>query len=257
METTFGSALRQWRGHRRLTQEQLAFDAEISTRHLSCLETAKARPSREMVLVLASALQLDLRDRNVLLTVAGFAPVYAANALDSLALAPVARAVDLMIEKQEPYPAFVLNRRFDVLRLNAAALRLLGHFAPELPRDLMGNLLKALFDPRGLRSVLVNWHELAAHALERLRHEARLVPNDVARAQLLTELLAAPDVQSLNSPGLSSGPTAVVHLRHQAAEARFFTMLTTVGTPFDVGAQELMVETYFPADEATSAWCHS
>jgi transcriptional regulator with XRE-family HTH domain len=120
----FGGLLKRWRTTRRLSQEQLALDAEISTRHLSFLETGKSRPSREMVLLLASALELELRERNVMLTSAGFAAVYTSSALESLEMAPVRRAIDLLLERQEPYGAIVFDRAWNVVRMNGGAQRL-------------------------------------------------------------------------------------------------------------------------------------
>lgn len=254
----FGAVLRQWRTARRLSQEQLAFDAEISTRHLSYLETGKSKPSREMVLLLASALALELRDRNTLLSSAGFAAVYPASGLDSLALTPVRRAVELLLAKQEPWGAVVVDRAWNVLRMNDGAARVLARFVREPPEDptAIANVVKVVLHPQGLRPWLVNWLEVATFTLERLERECAMFPSDEARLALRDEVRRYPGVEALRpfeAPGAGE-PVALVHLRRGDDEARLFTMLTTIGTPLDVTAQELAIESYFPADEATERW---
>ncbi len=255
---SFGSMLRRWREGARLTQEQLADDAEVSTRHLSCLERGKARPSRQMVLVLASVLELELRDRNVMLGCAGFAPVYPSSALDSLAMAPIKRAIDLVLQKQEPYGAVVVDRTWNLLRFNDGATRMLAAFLPVMPEDprISGNLLRALLHPQGLRPCIVNWVEMAAFTLERIDRECSLHPHDEDRKALRAELLTYPGVAALMPDGAprANDPVATIHLKHGDTEVKLFTMLTTLGTPMDVTAQELAIESYFPADEASERW---
>ena len=257
----FGGLLRRWRTTRRRSQEQLAFDAEISTRHLSYLETGKSKPSREMVLLLASALELELRERNTMLSSAGFAPVYTSSGLESMEMAPVRRAIDLILAKQEPYGAIVVDRVWNVLRLNDGALRLLSRFLPEAADEpeLGTNIVKASLHPRGLRPYIVNWVEVATFALERLERECMMFPTDEARLALRDEVRRLPGVDVLRPFDTQGGgePISLVHLKRGDDEARLFTMLTTIGTPLDVTAQELAIETYFPADEATERWTQS
>lgn len=256
MRDGFGGLLKRWRSARRLSQEALAFEAEISTRHLSYLETGKAKPSREMVLLLSSALELELRERNLMLGTAGFAPVYAASGLESLEMAPVRRAVELLLAKQEPYGAIVVDRVWNVLRLNDGAARMLNHFLPVMPEDprIAGNVVRGILHPLGLKPNIVNWVEVALYALERLEHEYAMYPHDEDRAALLEEVRGYPGVEKLGLSALprSSQPVSLVHLKRGDDEARLFTMLTTIGTPLDVTAQELTVESYFPADDATA-----
>ncbi len=260
MRDGFGGLLRQWRTVRRLSQEALAFDAEISTRHLSYLETGKSKPSREMVLLLARALSLELRERNLLLGTAGFAPAYAVTALESLEMAPVRQAIDFILAKQEPYGAVVIDRAWNALRLNAGALRMLRHFMPTPPSNerVMTNVMCLVLHPAGLRPHVVNWEEVARFALERLEQEVTLYPEDAARQALLDEVRGYPDVPELKLGELprASAPVSLVHLKRGDDEARLFTMLTTIGTPLDVTAQELAVETYFPLDERTAELFH-
>jgi transcriptional regulator with XRE-family HTH domain len=254
----FGSLLRRWREGLRLTQEQLADDAEVSTRHLSCLERGKSRPSREMVLVLASVLELELRDRNVLLGCAGFAPVYPSSALESLAMAPIRRAIDLVLKQQEPYGAVVVDRAWNLLEMNDGAARMIAALLPTPPEDprIASNVLRILMHPTGLRPCIVNWVEVAAFTLERIDRDCDLHPHDELRSALRDELLTYPGVAALRPAGTprANDPVATIHLRHGDTEVRLFTMLTTLGTPMDVTAQELAIESYFPADADSERW---
>jgi transcriptional regulator with XRE-family HTH domain len=256
MPDSFGPRLRQWRTARRLSQEGLAAAAEISTRHLSCLETSKAQPSREMVLLLTSALDLELRERNAMLATAGFAPVYPVSTLESLTMEPVRRAIALILAQQEPYGAMVVDRTWNILASNNATTRLISRFLPDPPADprVTSNLARITLHPHGLRSAIANWPEVARFALDRLEHERTMYPLDAARSALMGEVLAYPGVAEIPHAPRASHPMAVVHLRRGREEARLFTMLTTLGTPLDVTAQELTIETWFPADEATATF---
>lgn len=250
----FPTLLRQFRLWRRHTQEALAFSAELSTRHLSFLENGKAKPSRDMVQRLARALELDLRDHNALLGGAGFAPHYAEGNLDSLALAPVRRAIDLLFEKYEPYGAVLLDRSWNVMELNQGAQRLLAYFAPPaIDMSTLGNIVRAIMHPDGLKESIVDWSALAAVVVDRLERDCAAVPAGDPRHQLLAEVLTYPDVEGARQLlPVTGGPTATVHLRKGNDEVRLFTMITTLGTPQDVTAQELAIEAYFPADEASA-----
>lgn len=253
---TFPGLLRHLRTGRRLSQEELAFRTRVSTRHLSCLETGKSRPSREMVLRLAGVLDLPLRERNTLLSGAGFAPVYPTSTLDSLELAPLRQAVDLIFEQQEPYGAVLLDRCWNVLRANQGAQRMLGHFLDaRLAPRLASNLVRATLHPGALRPFIVNWDEVARLTLQRLQHECAMFPDDQERRALYEEVSAYPDLKNLNKPGVTiRAPFAVLHLKRGPDELRVFTLLTTIGTPLDVTAEELTIESYFPADPATTRW---
>lgn len=255
----FGPLLREWRLARRLTQQALAELAEISTRHLSFLENGRAQASREMALVLGNALDLPLRERNMLLAAAGFAPVYRETALDAAPMLHVRKALDRMLEQQEPYPALVMDRAWNVLRMNDGCTRLFARLLAGRPLggEMLGNLGHALFHPEGLRSVVVDWPELAAVMLERLHREAAIDPQSRA---LRDALLAYEGVAELPKSSLAAVPPVAipVHLRApDGGEARLFTMLTTLGTPLDVTAQELRVELYFPLDAASEAFLRS
>lgn len=255
---SFGALLRHWREGRALSQGRLGERAEVSTRHLSFLENGRSSPSREMVLVLANALDLPLRERNTLLATAGFAPVYRESELGSPAMASVRRALDHVLERQEPYGAAVLDRGWNVLRMNAGATRMLGYWLDpaQTPPIVLQNVQHAVFHPQGLRPWLVNWEAVASALLMRLYRESLEPGSDEAR-ELLEDLLGYPDVpRSWASLGAAAPQEVLlpVHLRRGDLEVRLFTMLTTLGTPLDITAQELRIESYFPADEATEAW---
>lgn len=257
MAEPFARLLRLHRSRRRLSQELLALDADVSARHLSCLETGKSHPSREMVLRLAGVLELDLRDRNTLLVSAGFAPAYPSSPLGSLDMAPVGQAIELLLAKQEPFGAVVVDRCWNALRANAGARRLLDRFldAKRLPARIATNLVRATLHPGGLRPHVVNWGEVAGIVLDRIERAHLAHPEDDERRALLEEVRAFPGMGEV-TPGAPPGgvPAAVLHLRRGADEVRLFTLLTTIGTPLDVTAQELTLESFFPADDASDRW---
>jgi transcriptional regulator with XRE-family HTH domain len=257
----FAALLRRFRQSRRLTQEQLAGDAEISTRHLSYLETGKAQPSREMVLLLCSALELELRDRNLLLGAAGFAALYRVSPLNAPAMQPVQRALDLILLRQEPFGAVVMDRTWNLLRWNQGAGRIFQRFLPDLGQAQGGmnrNMAHALFAPHGLRQSLLNWEEVAALLLERLQREIALHPEDSHRRALQAELLSlGPPPARLVHPGAPALPFVPLHLRRDGCELRLFSLLTSLGTPLDVTAAELVIESFFPADGESEALLHA
>ncbi len=251
-----GPILRRWREAKSLSQERLAAIAEVSTRHVSFVETGKAAPSREMVLVLGNALGLPLRERNALLLAAGFAPVYRVSALDGDALRPVRRALDHILAKQEPYGAVVVDRAWNVLLMNQGATRMLTFFLEgiDAPREALANVVTSIFHPRGLRPFIVNWEDVAAEIVERLHREIAVASDDDERRAVLAQLLAYEGVPArFGAPSMTatSLPFIAVHLKRGDVEVRLFTTITTLGTPLDVTAEELRIESYFPADEAT------
>lgn len=246
----FGSLLRAHRERRRLSQASLAEHAEVSARHVSFLETGKASPSREMVLVLGSALELTLRDRNALLHAAGFAPAYRESPVESPELG---RAVELLLAHHEPFPAMVYDPLWNLVRANDAALGLFALLVSDVPEaaGLLGNAMRLLFHPKGVRPYLENWDEIARYLLDQFRRELHAAPRDGAEALLREiEAWAGP------LPHVSFPETALLEVRLRKGDLalRFFTTMTTLGTPLDVTAQELRIETYFPADAATRAY---
>lgn len=257
LHPSLGPLLREWRLARRFTQQELAHRAEVSVRHLSFLETGRAAASREMTLVLANALELPLRERNLLLGAAGFAPVYRETPLQDKPMTYVRRALDHILNHQEPFPAMVIDRAYNVMRLNRGAERLFARFILPLepPPIVLTNLLHALYHPEGLRKVIIDWSTLAAVMAERLHREAAVDPSEGGMRELRDAVLAYPGIpERLLTPRLGEAPPAALPLGFRSldgVEARFFTTLTTLGTPLDVTAEELRIESYFPLDEAT------
>lgn len=245
----FGSMLREWRQVRRYSQARLAESAEVSTRHLSCLERGVARPSRQMVLVLASALDMPLRQRNALLRSAGFASAYRETDLEDAELAPVRQALAFLLERAEPNAAVVVDRLWNVRMMNRPFEAFLRWFTQD-PSSEPLNLARTTVDPRGLGRFVVNRDQVAADLIERIRREAQ-----VARDDDLTQLADELSAMSGHTPDAVGAPTELlipVILEKDGLQARLFTTLTSLSTPMDVTLQELRIETYFPADEATA-----
>ena len=254
----FGSLLRQWRNARRMSQQQLAIESEVSTRHISYVENGKSAPSREMVLILASALDLPLRERNSLLSTAGFAPVYRETNLSAPEMQPVRHAFDTILAHHEPYPAIVLTRAWDVVNMNQAFMRLFA-FLLEPPVDpiVAQNIMHALFHPQGVRPYVANWEEVASFLIDRLYREAIIELETSESRKLLDALLDYPGVPArMHEVDLAAAPKVciTVNLEKDGTRLALFSTLTTLGTPLDVTAQELRIESYFPANDVTGEW---
>jgi transcriptional regulator with XRE-family HTH domain len=253
-----GSLLRQWRARRRWSQLDLAVEAGVSSRHLSFIETGRAQPSREMVLLLARALDMPLRDRNALLTAAGYAPMYRETPLEAPAMAQVRRALDFILRQQEPYPALVLDRYWNVLAVNDGSARVQAAFLDAARVAALGepNAMRLMFHPDAFRPYIVNWDATAASLIQWLHRDVATGFGGAETRRLLEELLAYPDVprqwRTLDLDA-SLAPFLPIHFRKGELDLSYFTTLTTLGTPHDVTAQELRIESFFPADEATEA----
>jgi len=255
----FGARLKWWRERRGVSQLELAGAADVSQRHLSFLEIGRTSPSREMVLRLAAALDLPLRQQNALLLAAGFAPVWRESALEAPALAVVTQALDYMLAQQEPYPAFVVDRRWNLLRANGGGQRFVGFLTdtpPSAPDPLQPiNLADALVAPNALRPLIVNWREVALYFLRGVQADA-VADGTAETAALLRRLLAYPDVPRIGElPAIeeAQGPVLAMHFAKGDRSLRLFTTLATLGTPQDITAQEIRIECFFPADAATAA----
>lgn len=252
-----GALLREWRAARRLSQLDLALETGISTRHLSCIETGKAGASRDTISRLADALGMPLRERNALLHAAGFAAMHPERPLAAPALDRVRQAVDLILAHQEPYPAFVISRHWDVLATNAAAIR--------LNRILMGgrpsrhaNLLHQIFDPDDFRPVIANWHEVAGRFIRHLHDDLATNPTDRRTRQLLDEIFEYPDVPARwreRAVGDEPSPIVTFTFHSERGELRFFETFTTFAAPHDVTLDEIRIDCTFPADAHTAAVC--
>lgn len=252
-----GTLLREWRAARRLSQLDLALDAGLSTRHLSCVETGKAQPSRDTIARLADALEMPLRERNALLMAAGYAPKYPETALATPEMVQVRRAIEFILAQQEPYPAFVLNRRWDILMANPAAVRVNG-FVMRGRASAHQNMIRQIFDPDDLRPAVANWDEVAGDLIRHLHDEVAAAPTDAAARALLDEVLAYPGVPACwrtRELGAAPSPLLTTVLRRDQHELRFFSTITTFGTPRDVTIDELHIECCFPVDDATAELC--
>jgi transcriptional regulator with XRE-family HTH domain len=241
-----------------LSQLALAVEAEISSRHLSFVETGRAQPSRDMVLLLARVLDVPPRARNELLTAAGYAPIYRETALEAPEMAQVRRALDFILRQQEPYPALVVDGRWNILATNEAAQRLVGLFLDADALAAVGppNAIRLTYHPRGLRPFIVNWEATAAALIQWLHRDMLRGVGDAETARLLEELLAYPDVprqwRSLDVDA-STAPFLAVELAKEGVHLKFFSTLTSLGVPYDITLQELRVECFFPADPSSEA----
>jgi transcriptional regulator with XRE-family HTH domain len=255
-----GAQLRHWRVRRRLSQLELALAAEVSTRHLSCLETGRAAPSREMVLRLARRPEVPLRERNRLLTAAGFAPMFAARPLDDPAMAAARGVVERVLRAHEPFPALAVDRHWNVVVQNrAVALLLDGVDAALLAPPV--NALRLALDPRGMAPRIVNFVAWRAHVLARLGQQIAASDDDALRA-LADELAAlggGDDAASADEHAASGAalslPALVVPLvvETRLGKLSFISTTTVFGTPVDITLAELALESFFPADAATAA----
>lgn len=249
-----GKLVRDWRQARRLSQLDLALEAEISQKHLSFIESGRSQPSREMVLRLAEHLEVPLRERNALLLGAGYAPVYAERSLDDPSLAAARSAIELVLKGHEPYPALLVDRYWTLLAANDACPPLMALAADPRLLEPPVNVLRLSLSPGGLAPHIVNFSEWREHGLSRLRQQARRTgdPKLAALHAELAELSEAP----ADGPGRSEteAPIALqLQLRVGEAVLSFISTTTVFGTPLDVTLADIALETFFPADAATDA----
>jgi len=243
-----GPLLRRWRTQRRLSQLDLANEADVSTRHLSCVETGRARPSRAFLLHLAEHLDVPLRARNELLVAAGFAPVYGHTDLDAPELAAVRQALDLVLGHHEPFPALVVDRHWNLVRANAGLALLLHDVDPALLEPPV-NVMRVSLHPAGLARHLADLGTYSAHVLSTLRREAA-VHGDPELLALHDELAGYPGVR-LVAAAEPAGPVLPVRLATPLGELSFFTTAARFGMAADVTLAELTIESFFPADLET------
>lgn len=255
-EHAVGTLLRHWRTRRGRSQMALALDVGVSPRHLSFVETGRSRPSAELLLALSEELSVPLRERNVLLLAAGYAPRYTESALGDAALGRVRAALQRMLDTHHPYPGVVIDRAWNIVLANRAAEALVA----DLPPHLLGppvNVFRACLHPDGLAARTRNFAEWSAYLLEQLSRSAALT-GDPALSRLLDEVMAYPTVAggAVQSRPAADEPTLLVPLQLDAGGGRelsLFTTLTTFGTPRDITLAELSVELFFPADDASDA----
>lgn len=255
-EGSVAALLRYWRSVRRLSQLALAHSAEVSVRHVNFIETGRASPSREMVMLLARVLDVPLRERNTLLVAAGFAPVYLETKLDAPELSAVRSALDAILRQQEPYPALVMNRYWDILQVNDAARRFFRLMLGERATTLPSNVLRRMFDPKAVRPIVANWEAYAEALIQRVHRECLGGVPDERTEELLRELLSYPNVPRsfrIASPGTPLLPLVPVAFARDDHRFDFFSTVTTLGTPQDITLQEIRIECFFPSDAATEA----
>jgi transcriptional regulator with XRE-family HTH domain len=248
-----GRLLREWRQRRHLSQLDLACDADISTRHLSFIETGRSSPSREMLLRLAERLEVPLRARNALLTAAGFAPMFPERPLADPALDSARVAIERLLAAHEPFPALAVDRHWVLVASNTAAARLMGAADQALLTPPI-NVLRLSLHPSGLAQRIVNFSDWRTHVLARLRRQIDVSADAVLR-ELARELAAYPTPPEAAPPTTSAHFVDVIVPLRLAAEGRVLSFLSTTtifGTPVDVTLSEIALESFFPADPETA-----
>ncbi len=252
MQPGAGTLIREWRQRRRMSQLELALEAEISQRHLSFVESGRSQPSRDMVLRLADQLCVPLRQRNRMLVAAGFAPIYGERALDDPALGPALAAVEMVLKGHEPYPAIAVDKGWNMVRANRALAPLLQDVEEPALLDPPVNVLRLSLHPKGLAPRIVNLDEWRAHLIERLRIQIDATADPALQA-LEKELLVYPGRSRGKGRGHDTAASIAVplRLRIDGEVLSFISTVTVFGTPLDVTLAELAVESFFPADAET------
>ncbi len=260
----FAAALRYWRDKRGYSQLRLSTESLISQRHISFLESGRSQPSRELILKLGTVLDIPLRQRNVMLLAAGFAPAYQERKLTDPELSAVKQALDFMLAQQAPYPALVVDRLWNLVMSNGPAAMMIRWLLdmPEnqpIPREGV-NVLKLMLDPQAIRKYLVNWQDVSADLLHWIQREAMSDGPGSEATSLLEQLIALPGIKAATqTPNLDTRvlPFLAVTIRKDDVELNLFTSIATMGTPHDVTVHELRIESFFPADAVTAAWFKS
>jgi transcriptional regulator with XRE-family HTH domain len=249
-----GNLLRHWRNTRGKNQLDLSIETELSQRHISFIESGRSVPSRQVLMKIAQALDVPLRDRNALLLSAGYAPAYSQAAWNSGQMQSVTRALERILRQNEPFPALVMDRYWNVLMTNESAPRFFNCFIDMSQRTGPRNVLHLMFDPKGMRPFVDNWEEVAGSLIQRVHFEAVGRVIDEGTKELLAALRAYPGARTdgrANQRSDSIAPMIPISFRKGQTVLNYFSMVTTVGTPQTVAAQELRIESMFPADETT------
>jgi transcriptional regulator with XRE-family HTH domain len=259
-DQVLGGLLKEWRSRRSVSQLDLALAARTTQRHVSFIESGRAVPSREMVLRLAATLGLPLRQQNALLLAAGYAPAWRERGLSAPGMEVVDRALDHMLAQHEPFPAFVVDRRWNLLRVNRGATKFVEFLtgpAPVVPDAEPVNLAVALMSREGLRPLIVNWEEVAAHLLRGVLNDAHMdgTPETMALFRRLSALAEEPLPSEAFPPDESSSPVLAIHFQRGDTSLRLFTTIATLGTPRDITTEEIRIEFFFPLDDAAEAIC--
>jgi transcriptional regulator with XRE-family HTH domain len=249
-----GALLRQWRAARGRSQLDLSLDTGVSQRHISFVESGRSVPGRQTLLDIAQALDVPLRERNALLLAAGYAPIYSESAWNAPEMQMVTGALERILRQHEPFPAMVMDRYWNVLMTNESTLKFFNCFIDMAARKGPRNILHLMFDPAGMRPFIANWEETAKGLFDRVRREAVGRFTDEKTRELMAALLAYPGVNGQRKTGGASRVIPVMPLSFVKDDKvlNYFSMITTVGTPQTIAAQELRIECMFPVDEATS-----
>jgi transcriptional regulator with XRE-family HTH domain len=246
-----GSLLREWRTRRRVSQLELSSETGVSTRHLSFIETGRARPSREMLMRLSEHLDLPLRERNSLLLAAGYAPQYAQTPLSAESMRDMRLSLQALVDAHQPCPALAADHAWNLVLANDAVFS----FVDGVPEDLLEepiNIIRLALHPRGLRDRIVNFEEYSAHMLIRLHRQERAT-GDPAIRDLIRECEAYPGVGRPHGTTNALAPVLAIRMTAADTTLSFFTVVSTLGAPYDVTLDEIVIESFFPADAATAA----
>lgn len=252
VKSAIGPLLREWRSRRRLSQLDLSIEADISTRHLSFIETGRSRPSRELVLRLAQTLEVPMREQNQLLIAAGFAPEFGERSLEDPDLAPFSAGIDLVLSSHDPYPCLVVDRSWNLMRANRGVGVLLTQIPEDAPARLLYppiNVLRLSLHPLGLASRIANLAQWRAHVLGRLGREAA-TSNSVQLRDLFDELMNYPG--GLDAESIEGVAIPLILRTDGGAELEFVSMVSTFGTAHDLTLAELSIETFLPANAQTA-----
>jgi len=258
VQNELGSLLRYWRGKRGKSQLDVSLDTSISQRHISFIESGRSNPSRKALVGIAQALDVPLRERNTLLRAAGYAAIYSESPLGAEEMQGLRNALDRMLRQHAPFPALVMDRHWNVLMANDSALRFFNRFIDMSARSGPRNMLHLIFDPAGMRPFVVNWEQIARSLIQRVYRESVGRVIDEKTAALLSALCEYPDVEAQwKMPGSFSAmpntPVIPLSFVKDGVVLNYFSMVTTVGTPQTIGAQELRVESMFPTDDITES----
>lgn len=259
----FQSLCRQWRQFRKFSQLDLALAADVSQRHVSWLETGRSQPSREMVVRLADAMDIPLRERNVLLQCAGFAPAYNETRLEEPAMTPVLDALNHVLQHHEPLPAVVVDRFWNIKMKNRAADLILGivgdpdemHESISIGREL--NLALLTLHPQGLRPFIANWQQAAPSFIRRLRSEAMASCDELLQRRLAAFIELAGPIEHGDDVSESLLPVLPLELTINGLELSLFSVISTFGTPQDITTDELRIEAFYPTDAQTEQFFRS
>lgn len=249
MKNGFGDQLREWRKLRKKSQLELALDAEISSKHISFLETGRAKPTKEMIHRLSDVLDIPFRERNLLMLGAGLSPCYSDQKIDDPAMKSVSDAIHFILKQQEPYPAMLISSSWKVLRVNDAAKLLFAILFPgSFP--VGQNLMELIFHPDGFRKYVINWEEVSSYLLGRLRQEARLGKREnFDLFQKIASFLPKDQTEFVPKENL---PLISIDVSFEGKVLSFLSVISSFGTPLDVGLQELKIETFFPNNKETA-----